>query len=226
MENIRKPSWVKKWFENRITLIIIIVTSLMFIIATIGVIYAITHKSEEGIVEICWVNSRAIYYPRNNCNKEKLIWSKERIPLKVFVLSLSEQFDNRSNDICKNSINEINSQLGFVLFSLIPDDEDYDVIIYWGNPLVPDGIASNSPGMYNHMKIDNRIKAELFVKSNSVDDFLTYRLVTQLLLFSAGLTEDYFKSSVMYSPISSTSSVMITDFDKSELRRLYKNGEI
>lgn len=241
-------SWMYKT-KNKVVLAI---AGLVFVVALFGVIWGVTHHSEEVLLNVCWNGSSAEYIDETEvenrpCTTQpsELIYAKRQIPLTVFPISQDSvvmlEPDDRDSKVIESAVRDINSQYGFELFKMAYGSEGvYEsgrikatVIVHTeaSYTLGERSISKDVPGWAIHSRrMDGSLQCDVYLRGGLSERYM-YRVVLHELGHAMGLAHDNDNPSSVMFPLTKDDTnaehmlpSRFTDKDREMGRKLY-NGK-
>jgi hypothetical protein len=232
--------------------IIMIAAVLVAAVAALGlVLYGVLTHREGGLLLVCWdrvgYGATARYvdegvegsYEEGACERPReLVWAPKQIPLTVLPSesrsgqsprSLPED-DFRSRAL-KAAINDINGQLGFRLFKMVPPAPGSSVFVFFGTPMETrrEGAVHRPPSGSVYHSRTYSLESTISIRSDvEASNRLLHLVLVHELLHVAGLAHDNYPSSIMFPLLhdDTTDDVMRTQHiswhDRRLLRRMYR----
>lgn len=216
----------------------LITATILSALILLGIIIAAVHThEEEGLLEVCWEQNIAQYVDGAEVNDgtcerpEKLVWKEEQIPLTVSAITSDSwplDLSERRGQVLQAAYLDINSQLGFELFTLGKGPSTSSIVIQVGKAVE----STKQPlGLSVHGRTKGRLVCYASSNSNVGSSRVEYLVLHHELLHCAGLAHDgRDPNSAVYpftkddTNLSKLQSARITDHDRALLNRLYNHG--
>lgn len=231
---------MSEWFKKPVNIVVSAVASAIAVAALILILWGVSHHTEGGLLEVCWVGGEALYVTgseRDNgtCTRpEELVWPQKQIPITVTTSTPAwGKMVERPDDtkVLIRAVDEINTQAGFQLFEMGSPESRPDAEIHFGGPIQAGDEEKTPPGYTIHVRVGDALRGHVYIRSDvSSSDRLLYLVLVHELLHIAGLEHDDFTSSLLF-PITREewneevmSTAYLSDHDKRLLQMLYKRN--
>jgi len=229
---------------SRKTRVAIVIAVVLAAIALFGVVWGVVSHSEGGLLSVCWVEDHAYYsdteqvddvegMTRSCGSPQDIIWSQAQIPLSIAGTT------GRSGPLRGDSVEakalfvatrDLNKQLGFNLFEVVPYGHSSDAIVHIGEAFR----KGNMPlGYVAHAKVDGKLWARAHIRSDVVSSApLLHAVLQHELMHIAGAAHDPAKWSIMYPytkddwQSDALSTAHVTDNDKRLFNTLYNSPNV
>jgi hypothetical protein len=206
------------WTKKKKNILAVVLAAVLVTVAIFGVVWGVTHHSEETLLRICWNDSQAEYVGETEVKSidcldqtEELIYPKQQIPLTVTTISYSNNLltsDARDSKVIESAIDTINSQFGFELMKMVYRTDAINengliktsVIVHTQAAYTPSSrvLSSKVPGWAIHSRrSDGSIQCDVYIRGGLSERFM-YRVAVHELGHAIGFAHDDFRGSVMY----------------------------
>jgi len=239
------------WINKTKNKIVLVLAALVFTGALFGVIWGVTHHSEESLMEVCWNASQVDYVSETEVSSqpcstqsEELVYAKRQIPLTVVPTANSVLLDpdHRDSKVIDTAVSDMNSQFGFELLKMVYGSNAVQeggrikasVIFHTQAAYTPGqrALSSKVPGWAIHSRrSDGSIQCDVYIRGGLSERYM-YRVAVHELGHVIGLAHDNDNpGSVMFPPTGDDTSTehmlpsRFTDNDKEVGRSLYYGGD-
>lgn len=226
------------------TIVTIVIAVTIGIISLVGVIWGVVTHTEGGLLTVCWRSGIAYYADTGQVDQgegrikscptpHEIIWDQSQIPLSISMLSSKKtplKGDSPEVKALSFATRDLNKQLGFNLFEIVPYGHASDAELQFGGAFREGGMPL---GYVSHAIIDGNIRAYSHIRSDVLSNSpLTHAVLQHELLHIAGAAHDPMKWSCMYPYTRDDWQTMrlrtahVTDHDKKLFNTLYNSPNV
>lgn len=222
----------------------IVFAAVLGLISLFGVVWGVIHHIEGGLLSVCWVDNHAYYSDTEQVDAaegmtrrcgvpQDIVWDQSQIPLSIAGTK------DRGTPLKGNSVEgkalfvatrDLNKQLGFNLFEVVPYGHSADATINFGEAFRNGG---GPPGYVAHLKVNGKLFARAHIRSDVVSSpSLLHAVLQHELMHVAGAAHDPARWSIMYPctkddwQSGNLNTSHVTDNDKRLFNTLYNSPNI